>query len=209
MFINNRKNSGMASTSFQNLKFIIKHIALINQCKNAMEWLNRTIELGEPLKANIDVYVAALNSANNLEYSFFLYSRQFPVKSVSLVKELLDHLVDTTSRLLESAKPIDLANIKSISEITQEIDSTLITLVVKKYVNSLASDFRATALSSANFYQAFEKLKSLLVLEDFYRMVVSGQSTDEVFDSVRQEFCQDVQQALKQTSPLPRLDCQS
>ncbi len=207
MFIDKRNNAGFNTVSYPNIKFIIKHVSLVNQCKDAMDWLRQKIENNEPIENDIDIYFQALKSAHNLEYSFFRYSRQFTVKSVSMLKELMSYLAEKTSELLKSAKPIDLDIVKSISEIAKPFENTLIDSIINKHVKNLATDFRASVLNSNNTHEVFEKLKSLLVLENLFEIVVNGGSDDELFDNSRQEFYHDLEKTFNKNISLPEFNC--
>lgn len=209
-------------TNMDNLKFIIRHVTLVNDATNSMKAFNNDIENQVILDARTkDIYMKQLSNAKYFEYQFNLFTSKFNVEpSVSVYKTMLENLNDQAGVLvnniiencnseLESTR-IDLENVMGILEVShahvmakEKVSATIrgVLMDQQEEFNNACNDLGDYELMES----VFEKLKKILVFEGLLQSCDSDCEfsllMEILFEKVKQTFCKNLNGIISDIEP--------
>ena len=189
--------------AYQNIKFMIAHIRLINGSKSAMEHLNEQIANGAEYK-ECSSYQVQLTNANNLNYSFQLFTYQFAQpddQNVSVYEELVTNLVDQTAYLLQMLSnkavdgvkemSIDIKNLETLFRIGHEFCQDELALCASNYIKMLVVNFEQDLIDLEGYQSVlvcYTTLKKVLVFEGVGEIQRAVPDLITIIDELRGSF---------------------
>lgn len=201
------------SFSFQNIKFMIAHIRLINSSKSAMELLNEQIANGIEcrLTSSLAEYTLQLTNANNFQYSFQLFIHQFSREddqNVSVLDDLVANLVDQAAYLLQSLSSsrrlVDAKNLDTLFMLSRDFCYDQLASCAANYIRMLVENFKQDLIDLECFpgvLRSYETLTGMLVFEGVEELCVAVGQVEEkhlsdILDGVKRQFCLNLSECL-------------
>lgn len=217
----NLKNKISQMVKMENIKFIVRHVDIVNDTNNAIEALNKDINSNWALdEKTIATYSKELATTSNFEYSFNLYCMKTKTKSISCFTELGNNLISKTIDIIEAIKEkscetqmdsieIALSNLKVIVTLSSDqvwhFQDKILSLL-KNHVRRLQEEFNSVEFD-LNEYESlesrFEKLKKVLIYECLIESVTNDEFNlmlESIFESTKEEI------ALKLNECVEKLD---
>ena len=194
----------------ENIKFIVRHVDIVNDTNNAIEALNNDIDSNWALDENtISKYSKELATTSNFEYSFKLFCMKTKTKSVSCFTQLGNNLTSKTIDIIEAVKKrscdtqqesieIALNNLQVILRLSSDqvwnFQEKILSLI-KNHVRQLQEEFNSVLFDLCDYdglENGFESSRKVLI----YECLIDGAANNEEFNSMLEGIFKSVKEEI-------------